>query len=103
MKSDTFCFDACQWQGRRSDTYRANTYKNLVSYMARISVIAGDVLALSVTWWKTLGIVREATRLKIKVPLGMVLIREGECSAHYSAYYLLFFDVTPTVGTLLSL
>ncbi|KAI0799585.1 hypothetical protein BC629DRAFT_1496958 [Irpex lacteus] len=45
--------------------------------MTRTSVIVGDVLALSVTWWKTFGSVREAARLKLKVTLGMVLIREG--------------------------
>lgn len=72
--------------------------------MTRTSVIVGDVLALSVTWWKTFGSVREAARLKLKVTLGMVLIREGKYSAYYLAcYFLLSLNVFPTVGTLLSL
>ncbi|KAI0799586.1 hypothetical protein BC629DRAFT_1496967 [Irpex lacteus] len=48
-----------------------------ILFITRASVISRDCIALSVTWWKTLSIVREAARLKIKVPLAMVLIREG--------------------------
>ncbi len=56
---------------------RLTTCYLALSYIALASVVAGQVIALLVTWWKTLGTVREAARLKIKAPLGIVLVREG--------------------------
>ena len=50
----------------------------IVSLGPQIAVVAADVIVLAVSWRKALGTVREASRLNIKTPLSMVLIRDGE-------------------------
>ena len=50
----------------------------IVSLGTQIAVVAADVIVLAVSWRKALGTVREASRLNIKTPLSMVLIRDGE-------------------------
>ncbi|KAI0684057.1 hypothetical protein BC835DRAFT_1294107, partial [Cytidiella melzeri] len=50
----------------------------VMSLSTRGCVILADVIVLVVTWIKTFGTVREASRLKIKVPLSEIMIRDGE-------------------------
>lgn len=50
-----------------------------VSLACRISLIVADVMVLGATWMKAMKTVREARRLKMRVPLSEVLIRDGEC------------------------
>ncbi len=49
-----------------------------VSLGTRLAVITADIIALVVSWRKALRTVREASRLNMRVPLGMVLIRDGK-------------------------
>ncbi|KAI0685329.1 hypothetical protein BC835DRAFT_1290468 [Cytidiella melzeri] len=49
----------------------------VISISTRGCVILADVIVLVVTWTKAFGTVREASRLKIKVPLSEILIRDG--------------------------
>ena len=49
-----------------------------VSLISRIPVIAADIIALTAAWRKAVGVVRDASRCNIRVPLSDVLIRDGE-------------------------
>lgn len=49
-----------------------------VSLSTRIALILADIIVLVVTWIRAIGVVREASRIKVRVPLGQVLIRDGE-------------------------
>ena len=49
-----------------------------VSLAARVAAIVADGIALLVTWKNTISNVREASCLRINVPLGKALARDGE-------------------------
>lgn len=49
-----------------------------VSLAGRISLIIADAIVLGVTWMKTARTTRQARRMKIRVPLNEVLLRDGE-------------------------
>ena len=59
----------------------------IVSLGTQIAVVAADVIVLAVSWRKALGTVREASRLNIKTPLSMVLIRDGERATYCLVIY----------------
>jgi hypothetical protein len=46
-----------------------------------VAAIIADLIVLAVTWYKTVGIVREAHLLGIRMPIGEVLFRDGELSS----------------------
>ncbi|KAI0701032.1 hypothetical protein BC835DRAFT_1265519, partial [Cytidiella melzeri] len=58
--------------------FATNLLTATVLFGARGSLILADVIVLVVTWIKTIWTVREGSRLKIKVPLSEILIRDGK-------------------------
>jgi hypothetical protein len=52
-----------------------------VSLATRISVVVADIIVLAVTWYKSLGTVRQAYRLGVRVPLWEILLRDGQSFA----------------------
>ena len=62
-----------------------NAHAPIVALIARIAVIAGDVLVLAVTWAKTARAYKEARRLNIRAPLATTLLHEGELICAYEA------------------
>lgn len=59
------------------------------SLISRIAAIAADTIALVVAWIKAVDVVREASRRRVEVPLGDVLIRDGKHTSHYDCVYVL--------------
>ena len=49
-----------------------------MSLLPRLSVIVADLAVLIATWVRTAGIYREASRVKLRVPLVAMLLRDGE-------------------------
>ncbi|KAI0769536.1 hypothetical protein BC629DRAFT_790149 [Irpex lacteus] len=49
----------------------------LLTTIARIMVIVGDILVLAVTWSKTASLYLEARQLNMKAPLATILFRDG--------------------------
>lgn len=58
----------------------------IVTRATRSCVIAADGLILLLTLVKTLGHQREASRLRMKVPLTSLLIRDGRSHCHQRVY-----------------
>ena len=52
----------------------------------RVSLIVADLIALVVAWRKAVGMVREASRLNVRLPLGDVLICDGELLSEVPYY-----------------
>jgi hypothetical protein len=46
-----------------------------------VAVIIADLIVLAVTWYKTVGIIREAHLHGIRIPIGKILFRDGEFSS----------------------
>lgn len=55
----------------------------IVTIATRVTAIIADIIVLAVTWRKTVGIVRRASRLEIRAPLSEVLIRDGESVPYF--------------------
>jgi hypothetical protein len=72
----------------------------------RAAAIVADFIVLAVTWYKTIGIVREAHLLGIRMPIGEILFRDGELSSANDQLKLgandVAFAIVPTerVGSL---
>ncbi|KAI0685094.1 hypothetical protein BC835DRAFT_1421587 [Cytidiella melzeri] len=68
-----------------------------VAFTTRGSIILADVIVLVVTWVKTVGTVREASRINIKVPLSEILLRDGTlffiCLLGINVFILLVNDL----------
>jgi hypothetical protein len=47
----------------------------------RVAAIIADIIVLAVTWYKTIGIVKEAHLLGIGMPIGEILFRDGQFSS----------------------
>ncbi|THG96480.1 hypothetical protein EW026_g5359 [Hermanssonia centrifuga] len=48
-----------------------------ISLATRLAVVLADILVLVLTWMKTFGTRREASRIHIEVPMVTLLIRDG--------------------------
>ncbi|KAI0084028.1 hypothetical protein BDY19DRAFT_910114 [Irpex rosettiformis] len=79
--------------------------QNYVSLGTQIVVILADVIVLAITWKSALGTMREASRLKIKTPLSMVLVRDdsrdltGTCFFFTTLRALLVINVLLILST----
>ncbi len=60
----------------------------LVSLATRLAVVLADILVLVLTWMKTFGTRREASRIHIEVPMITLLIRDGMFSCGLLLYSL---------------
>lgn len=50
----------------------------IVNLATGLAIIVLDVIVLVVTWIKTFGHVREASRIGVNVSLSAILLRDGE-------------------------
>jgi hypothetical protein len=46
-----------------------------------VAAIIADIIVLAITWYKTVGIVREAHLLGMRMRIGETLFRDGEFSS----------------------
>lgn len=61
----------------------------IVIYVTRNAVVATDVIALALTWIKTLSLWREGRRLRVPLSLSTCLLRDGELSASIMRVHLI--------------
>lgn len=71
-----------------------------VSAANRGSLIVADLIVLSVTLRKTLGTLRTASRLHMRVPLVATLVKDGEYRSLSGAFSPLTYVLTYIIGSL---
>jgi hypothetical protein len=60
-----------------------------------VAAIIADLIVLAVTWYKTVGIVREACLLGIEMRIGEILFRDGELSSANDQFKLEANELDP--------
>jgi hypothetical protein len=64
-----------------------------------VAAIIADLIVLAVTWYKTVGIVREAHLLGIRMRIGEVLFRDGKLSSVNDQFELEANELVYSYGT----